>query len=288
VGSVPIASIAISPTTASVTAGATTTLSATPLDASGNALTGRTLTWSSDNTAVATVTQGGVVTGVTSGGATITVSGASPGQSSPVASSVKLTVVSATVKGPARIVITPIAGTIHVGSLYARRVTAQVYDAAGALMPGETITWSTTDAALLTAAPASSTSSTVITASGAATAGLQLIATAAGAPVPVADTLVITSDLVRIARVVASPLIVSLPVKTSRALTVVAADSANNAIGTANGNPLGGRPIVWKSLDGRIASVDTLGVATGVQRGLTRIDVTVGGVGPGIVAVLVP
>jgi hypothetical protein len=117
---------------------------------------------------------------------------------------------------------------------------------------------------------------------------LQLIATAAGAPVPVADTLVITSDLVRIARVVASPLIVSLPVKTSRALTVVAADSANNAIGTANGNPLGGRPIVWKSLDGRIASVDTLGVATGVQRGLTRIDVTVGGVGPGIVAVLVP
>jgi trimeric autotransporter adhesin len=288
VGSVPIASIAISPTTASVTAGATTTLSATPLDAGGNVLPGRTLTWSSDNTAVASVTQGGVVTGVSSGAATITVSGASPGQATPVSSSVTLTVIAATVKGPARVVITRIGGTIHVGSLYARRVSAQVFDAAGALMPGEVITWTTSDAALLSAAPASSTASTTITASGAPTAGLQLIATAAGASSPVADTLVISSDLVRIARVSASPFLVSIPVKSTRTLSVVATDSASNAIGTANGNPLGGRPIVWKALDGRIASVDSLGVATGVQRGLTRIDVTVGGVGPGIVTVLVP
>lgn len=289
VGTVPIARITVQPsTTASVTAGSSTTLSATALDASGAPLPGRTLTWSSSNSAVATVTQAGVVTGVSAGSATLTVSGASPGQSPAVSETVALTVVAASVKGPARIVITPIAGTIHVGALYARRVSAQVYDAAGALLPNEPITWSTSDASLLSASPASSTASTVITAGGAPTAGLQLIATAANAATPVADTLTITSDLVRIARVVASPFLVSIPTRTTRTLSVVAADSANNPIGTANGNPLGGRPIVWKSLDSRIASVDSAGVATGVQRGLTRIDVTVGGVGPGIVTVVVP
>ena len=52
--------------------GGTVHLQAQPLDASGNVLKGRTVTWSSDNQATATVDNTGVVTGVATGAATIT------------------------------------------------------------------------------------------------------------------------------------------------------------------------------------------------------------------------
>src|SRR5881409_3811657 len=58
--------------TASVPAGQTVQLTATLKDANGNTLTGRTVTWSSDNTAVATVSGSGLVSGVVAGAATIT------------------------------------------------------------------------------------------------------------------------------------------------------------------------------------------------------------------------
>jgi len=55
-----------------VPAGQTVQLTATLKDANGNTLTGRTVTWSSDNTAVATVSGSGLVSGVAAGAATIT------------------------------------------------------------------------------------------------------------------------------------------------------------------------------------------------------------------------
>src|SRR5207247_310288 len=69
---VPVASVTVSPATASVPAGQTVQLTATLKDANGNTLTGRTVTWSSDNTAVATVSRSGLVSGVVAGAATIT------------------------------------------------------------------------------------------------------------------------------------------------------------------------------------------------------------------------
>ncbi len=67
---VPVTGVTVSPTTASVATGATTTLTATV--APTNA-TNKNVTWSSSNTAVATVSAAGVVTGVAAGSATITV-----------------------------------------------------------------------------------------------------------------------------------------------------------------------------------------------------------------------
>jgi len=69
---VPVASVTVSPTLASVQAGSTTQLTATPKDAGGTALTGRVVTWSSNNTAAATVNGSGLVSGVAVGVATIT------------------------------------------------------------------------------------------------------------------------------------------------------------------------------------------------------------------------
>lgn len=66
------ASVQVSPGAATLTAGDSTTLTATVKDASGNVISGAPVTWSSDNTAAATVSTTGVVKAVGAGTATIT------------------------------------------------------------------------------------------------------------------------------------------------------------------------------------------------------------------------
>src|SRR5207245_2449775 len=68
----PVASVAVAPTTTSLTVGQTVQLSATPKDSAGTARTGRTVTWASSNTGMATVSSSGLVKGVAAGTATIT------------------------------------------------------------------------------------------------------------------------------------------------------------------------------------------------------------------------
>ncbi|PYO96037.1 MAG: hypothetical protein DMD60_11980, partial [Gemmatimonadetes bacterium] len=67
-----VASVTVSPATASLQIGQTVQLAATPKDAAGGTLTGRTVTWTSSNPSVATVSPSGQVAGVTPGSATIT------------------------------------------------------------------------------------------------------------------------------------------------------------------------------------------------------------------------
>ena len=67
-----VASISVSPSTATLNAGATSQLTATTRDASNNVLTGRTITWVSANTAVATVSATGLVTAKAAGTAQVT------------------------------------------------------------------------------------------------------------------------------------------------------------------------------------------------------------------------
>jgi len=93
VTSVPVASVTVNPATVSLQPGQTQQLTATPKDASGNALSGRMVTWASGNTAVATVSGSGLVSGVAAGSATITAT--SEGKSG--SASVTVTPVGATV-----------------------------------------------------------------------------------------------------------------------------------------------------------------------------------------------
>src|SRR5437867_1850764 len=75
----PVAALSVAPSSATIVVGATTQLQPTTTDSAGNVLTGRTVTWSSNNGSVATVSGSGLVTGAGTGSATITAT--SEGQS---------------------------------------------------------------------------------------------------------------------------------------------------------------------------------------------------------------
>ena len=68
----PVGSVEVTPSTGSLQVGGSLPLTAVPKDASGNALSGRTVTWSSSDETVVTVSSGGLVTGVGAGVASVT------------------------------------------------------------------------------------------------------------------------------------------------------------------------------------------------------------------------
>src|SRR5204862_310265 len=72
IDSVPVASVTVSPTSGSARIGATVQLTGVTKDSAGNLLTRRTVSWMTSNASVATVSAGGLVTGMTAGSATIT------------------------------------------------------------------------------------------------------------------------------------------------------------------------------------------------------------------------
>src|SRR5207244_3565216 len=68
----PVASVTVSPASVSVGVGGTQQLTATLKDSAGGLLSGRLVTWTTSNAAVATVSGSGVVSGVVTGTATLT------------------------------------------------------------------------------------------------------------------------------------------------------------------------------------------------------------------------
>jgi uncharacterized protein YjdB len=107
-----------------ITTGATTQATATVLDASGATLTGRTVTWSSSNTAVATVSSAGVVTGVKAGTANVVAT--SEGKSGSAA----ITVASPVIATSVGITRQPSA-TATSGTAFAQQPVVQLRDASG-------------------------------------------------------------------------------------------------------------------------------------------------------------
>jgi hypothetical protein len=64
---IPVASVAVALASSTLNPGQTTQATATTLDANGSVLSGRAIAWSTNNTAVATVSSAGLVTAVASG-----------------------------------------------------------------------------------------------------------------------------------------------------------------------------------------------------------------------------
>ncbi len=72
VAPVPVASVSVSPAAPSIQVGSIVQLSASVRDANNNILTGRSVTWSTANAAIASVSTAGLVTAVTAGSTQIT------------------------------------------------------------------------------------------------------------------------------------------------------------------------------------------------------------------------
>ena len=130
----PVASVAVSPTSATLLVGQTIQFGAQPRDASGRSLAGRTVTWSTNRSDVATVTSTGMVTAVSAGTATITAS--SDGRTGTATMVVQPPTVS-------RLEVTPANASVEEGG--ALRLSATAYDSRGNILPGVAVEWASSD-----------------------------------------------------------------------------------------------------------------------------------------------
>ncbi|HEV2750218.1 MAG TPA: Ig-like domain-containing protein [Gemmatimonadales bacterium] len=137
VAGAPVASVTVTPASASVQAGQTVQLTATLKDANGNILTGRTVTWSSNTTTVATVSSSGLVTTTVAGSATITAT--SEGQSGTSA-------ITVTAVPVASVTVTPATASVAAGGTV--QLTATPKDANGNPLTGRVITWQSSNSAI--------------------------------------------------------------------------------------------------------------------------------------------
>ncbi len=138
---IPVAAVSVSPATASLTPGQTVQLAATPTDASGNPLTGRVVTWTSSNGAVAAVSGSGLVSALAAGSATITAS--SEGQSGGAA--VTVAAVSVPV---ASVSVSPTTASLTTGQTV--QLAATPKDANGSSLTGRVVSWTSSSGAVAT------------------------------------------------------------------------------------------------------------------------------------------
>ena len=243
VTAVPVASVAVDPTSASVSVGLSQQLTATPKDANGIALTGRAVTWATSNAAVATVNGNGLVTGAAGGTATITAS--SEGQSGTSAITVIAPVASVTVS--------PAAAALLVGQT--AQLTATPKDANGSPLSGRAVAWASS-------APAVATISANGLVTGVAAGTATLTATCEGQN----GTATVTVTIVPVASVTVSPAASSLLVGQTAQLAVTTKDSA--------GNVLSGRTLTWATSSATVATVSTTGLVTAKAAGSATITAT--------------
>ncbi|HMG69747.1 MAG TPA: Ig-like domain-containing protein, partial [Gemmatimonadaceae bacterium] len=242
----PVASVTVSPSAASVVVGATQQLTATTKDSTDAVLTGRSVTWSSSNTAFATVDANGLVTGVAAGSATITAT--SEGKSG--TSAITVTATSVPV---ATVTVDPTSASIVTG--VTQQLTATTTDAAGNTLTGRNIAW-TSDVGSVATVDASTG---LVTGVGSGTA--TITATSEGK----SGTAVITVTAVSVATVTVSPSSASVVVGNTQQLTAVMKD--------AGGAVLTGRNVTWSS-GNAAATVDANGLVTTVSVGSATITAT--------------
>ncbi len=240
----PVASVSVTLAAQSVVAGGSTQAFATTKDAGGNILIGRTVTWSSSDPTIATVSSTGAVGAVAAG--TITVTATSEG----VTGVATLTVTRVPV---ATVSVALGSSSIAVGAT--TQATATARDAGGNVLTGRVVTWSSSNVGV-----ARVSTSGVVTATGAGSATI----TANSEGQTGAASVTVTQ--VPVATVGVSLGATSIVVGNTTQASAVTRD--------ASGNLLTGRVVAWSTSNASIASVSTGGVVTGVAAGTATITAT--------------
>jgi uncharacterized protein YjdB len=216
-------------------------------DAQGNVLTGRTVTWSTGNPAVASVTQAGLITAVGPGNTTVT-----------AMSEGKVGTVTVSVSPPpvGSVTVAPASTTVNVA--WPATLVATVRDAAGGVIAGAPVTWTTSSSAI-----AAVSQSGVVT--GIAVGTATITASSGGR----SGTATVTVQLAPVDRVTVSPSSASVREGRDVQLTATLFD--------ARGNVLTGRAVTWSSSNTLIAQVNQSGRVTASRQGTVTITASAGG-----------
>lgn len=243
----PVATVEIEPANPTIRVLQEVQLEAILRADNGEVLTGRNVEWSSSNTAVATVSSSGRVSGLLPGQTTITAR--AEGRSG-------TTTVTVTLVPPARITVSPASADIAVGGTV--RLTATVFDENNNVLD-RPVSWSTSAEGVATVDDAG-----LVTGVAPGDAAIQ----ATSGEVNAAASVRVAA--VPIARIVISPTDPEIEIGETVQLQAVAYD--------ANDNPLPDRVIAWSTSDPGVATISNAGLATGVGPGTATVTAAAEGV----------
>jgi len=236
-----------------LTVGGTVQLTVTVIDEEGDTLSAQTVAWSSSNTAVASVSNSGLVEGLTAGTATITAT------VDEVTDTVTIVVEEDT--EPANVILDP--GDTNLGVGDTLTFTGTVTTAGGDTLSGETVTFSSTETGVATVDPSTGLVTAV------AVGRTQLVATS-GALADTVEVSVGTLPGTNIGTLTLTPPTLNLAVGASDTLAVAVTDT----LGAAIPDPL----VDFSSDATAVATVNAFGVVTGVATGTANVIATFGAV----------
>jgi len=249
-------SIAVSPANDTLVVGASQAFTARPLDANNNLVSGVSLSWASSNTAIVTITQTGLATGVAAGTAQIAASAYG------INGLATVTVVQLPV---ASVVVAPSSVTTRIGAT--TQLTDTTKSASGAVITGRPVTWASDNTNV-----ASVDQTGLVTARAVGTAHASATIPASPGQPQVSGQSTITVALIPLAGLIVTPNHQTLFVGQTTEIAAIALDSA--------GNQLTGRTVTWQTLTPNITTVapsGTIATVTGVTPGTGIIQVTAQG-----------
>lgn len=267
-GTVAVGSVVLGSTTASIQPGATVTLAATVRDAAGNALSGRTVTWTTSDANIAMVSTTGVVTGQGPGTAIITATseGKTAQATITVVAPAPAPVASITLNAASPIAL--LIGVVDSTALGSATVVATPKDASGNVLTGRTVSWSSDANSIATV---SSTGVITAVAAGSAT----ITATTEGK----AASVTVTVTRPSVAQVTVTPSSASVRVGASVTVTVTLFDAQGHELGSRLGS---------LDYDHAIVTVESNGAITGRAPGTTAVTYIVGSARGSVTITVVP
>lgn len=252
VATVASVTVALSPT--SINAGQTSQATVTLRDGAGNILTGRTIGYSSSNTTVASVSAGGVVTGVSGG--TVQITATSEGKTG----SATLTVSGGSTAPVASITLALNSSTLSPGQ--STQATATLKDASGNVLTGRTVTFTSSNTGVATVSGGGLVN---------AVAGGSAMVSASSGGVVGSAPLSVQSGSSTVSSIIVSLPSSSMQVGQSMQSAAIAKDAA--------GNTLTGATVSWSMSSGQsVATVSSAGLITALAVGSATVMATSNGV----------
>ena len=246
-------SITATPATVNLAAiGDTAQLTASVFDGRGNPIADAEATWSSSDAAIAAIGDNGLVTALSNGMATITVTA---GNASATARIAVMQAARSMAVTPSHVSLAAIGDTAQ--------LTATVFDSLGEPMPHAVTGWSSSDVSVV-----------IVDAGGLVTAVMNGTAriTATSGSVSAEAAVSVMQDVARIRITPTSTTLRALGGTVQTAATVY----------DANGRPIPDFPVNWSTRDPSVATVSGEGEVTAVGNGTTEITASAGGVSSGV------